>query len=409
VINIILTIIIYKVEYRQKEGILISRGEKLSTHTQNHPGQGAKKALSHLQLTGKSRIRAIQKAMLLAALALLLVACTASPARDVPIDPSSPIETTGSELSGKLVIYSGRSEPLIQPVLDRFKSQYPDIEILLKSGRNSELANALLEEQNNPQADIFITTELITIQALQQAGVLQSYRSAAASGLPPYAVGPDYSWYGLTQRVRVIMYNTELVPEEQAPQSILDLDDPAWQSQVASANSTNGSLQAQVAAMRQLLGDEAAESWLRGMLSNKVTWFGGHTDVRKAVGAGEFKLGLVNHYYYYLQKEEGSPVGIIFPDQSADGIGLITNLTALGIVQGSQNLPAARALVDFLLSAEGQQLFASLNFEYPLIPGVPLHPSVQPIDGFRLADVDTAKAAENLDETFDLIERVGLP
>lgn len=377
-------------------------------HTQNQQGKGAGKALTLLQPNAILKTVWIQITVLLAAFSLFLTACTASPARETPIDPSSTTETTASDLSGKLVIYSGRSEPLIQPVLDRFTSQYPDIEILLKSGRNSELANALLEEQNNPQADIFITTEIITIQALQQAGVLQSYLSEAAI-LPQYAIGPDHAWYGLTQRARVIMYNTELVSDDQVPQSIFGLTDPAWQNQVASANSTNGSLQAQVAAMRQLVGEDATETWLRGMLSNNVTWFGGHTDVRKAVGAGEFKLGLVNHYYYYLQVEEGSPVGIVFPDQSEDGIGLITNLTAVGIVQDSQNLPAARALVEFLLSAEGQQLFASLNFEYPLIPGVPLHPSVQPIDGFRLADVDTAKAAENLDETFDLIERAGLP
>jgi ABC-type Fe3+ transport system substrate-binding protein len=51
---------------------------------------------------------------------------------------------------------------------------------------------------------------------------------------------------------------------------------------------------------------------------------------------------LVNHYYYYLQKEEGSPVGIVYPDQSADGIGLISNLTSVGIVQKSQNLSVAQ-------------------------------------------------------------------
>jgi iron(III) transport system substrate-binding protein len=376
---------------------------------QNYQNKSTGNAFSSRQPTANLPKVWILISVLLAAFGLFLTACTTSPTGEAPTDFSPTSETAGSNLSGRLVIYSGRSEALVQPVLDRFKNHYPEVEILLKSGSNSELANALLEEQNNPQADIFITTEIITIQALNQAGILQSYISETATDLPQSAIGPDHAWYGLTQRARVIMYNTELVAEDQAPQSIFDLTDPAWKSQVASANSTNGSLQAQVAALRQLVGEDATENWLLGMLSNDVTWFGGHTDVRKAVGTGEFKLGLVNHYYYYLQKEEGSPVGIVFPDQSADGIGLITNLTSVGIVQGSQNLPVARALVDFLLSAEGQQLFASLNFEYPLVHGVPLHPSVQPLDGFKLADVDVAKAAENLNETFDLMERVGLP
>jgi iron(III) transport system substrate-binding protein len=342
--------------------------------------------------------------LILLILSSFLAACTA-----VPSTQETGTQPTGNNPSGRLVVYSGRSEPLIQPVLDRFREEYPSIEILLKSGSNSELANALLEEQNNPQADIFITTEVFTIQALQQEGILQGYLSEAAGEFPSRAIGPNHEWYGITQRARVIMYNTELLAEGDAPQSIFELTDPIWQGQVASANSTNGSLQAQIAAMRQLLGEEATGEWLRGMVNNGVTWFGGHTDVRKAVGAGEFKLGLVNHYYYYLQRAEGSPVGIVFPDQGGGEMGLITNLTALGIIDGSKNLPAAQALVDFLLSAEGQELFAKSNYEYPLLPGTPLHPDVQPLDGFRLADVDIARAVENRDQTFDLIEEAGIP
>ena len=332
---------------------------------------------------------------------------------------AGPLPATGSdvtaavapqaEASGRLVVYSGRSEPLIQPVLEAFRAENPGTEILLKSGTNSELANALLEEQNNPQADVFITTELFTIQALNNAGVLQSYRPATAGQLPAEAIGPDDSWVGITRRARVIMYNTNLVPPEEVPQSIFDLTDPKWQGQVAAANSTNGSMQAQTAAMRQLLGEPATEEWLRGLLANEVTFFGGHTDVRKAVGAGEFKLGLVNHYYYHLQKNEGSPVGMVFPDQGEGQLGLITNLTAVGIIDGAQNTGNAQRFVDFLLSQEGQQLFAELNYEYPLLPGVPLLSEVTPLDQFRLAGVDVAQAAANLDETFALFEKIGMP
>ena len=345
----------------------------------------------------------------LALLSLSLAACMAPPAVGTGPDSTSTAEAAGSSLSGRLVIYSGRSEQLIQPVLDRFKSDHPDLQILLKSGNNSELANALLEEKNNPQADVFITTEIITMQALQQAGLFQSYASAAATHLPQSAIGPDAEWYGLTLRLRAIMYNSDLVPADQLPDSILDLSDPTWKGQVASTNSTNGSLQAQVASMRQLLGENATQAWLQGLVSNDVTWFGGHTDVRKAVGAGEFKLGLVNHYYYYLQLEEGSPVGIIFPDQEEGGLGLITNLTAIGIIEGNQNQAAARALVDFLLSKEGQQLFAELNYEYPLVPDVPPHPALQSLEGLHFAEVDTSRAAADLDNIFDLMERAGLP
>lgn len=339
-------------------------------------------------------------------LALVVSACGGAPASETGSGSG-----VGSEAgaSGDLVIYSGRSEPLIQPVIDAFKAQYPNVNVLLKAGSNSELANALIEEQANPQADVFITTELFTVQSLAGQGIFASYSPLGSDRLPADFRGADNAWIGLTRRARVIMYNKDLVSENELPTSIFDLTDPKWKGQIAAAGSTNGSMQAQIAAMRQLLGEAETEAWLNGLIANGVTFFGGHTDVRKAVGAGEFKLGLVNHYYFYLQQAEGSNVGIIFPDQGDGQVGLFTNATAAAVVKGGKNLTAAQAFLDFLVSAEGQQLFAEQNYEYPLLPGVALKDGVQALDAFRLADVDVVQAALDFDVTFDLMEKVGLP
>lgn len=334
----------------------------------------------------------------LLAVSMVLTAC--APAAQPP---------DSGEIAGRLVIYSGRSEPLIQPVIDAFRAQHPNVEVLLKSGSNSQLANALLEEKANPQADLFITTEIFTIQAMAKEGVLQSYRPAATNRLPAEALGDNDLWVGLTRRARVIMYNTDLVSPEEAPKSIFDLTDPKWKGQVAAAGSTNGGMQAQIAVLEKAIGAEKTEAWLRGLIANDVTFFGGHTDVRKAVGAGEFKIGLVNHYYYYLQAAEGSPVGIIFPDQGEGQIGLISNLTAAGVVNGAKNPAAAGAFVDFLLSPEGQKLFAEANYEYPVLPGIALHPDVEPLDSYRLVDVNLRDATLELDTVFAIIEKIGLP
>ena len=339
-------------------------------------------------------------------LMLFMSACGSAPATEV--STQAPAAETG-DISGDLVIYSGRTEPLLQPVIDAFKAKYPNVNVLLKAGSNSELANALIEEQANPQADVFITTELFTVQSLAQEGVFQSYQPAGADQLPAGFMGADSLWTGLTRRARVIIYNADLVSEEELPTSIFDLTDPKWQGQIAAAGSTNGSMQAQIAAMRQLIGEEETEAWLNGLIANDVTFFGGHTDVRKAVGAGEFKLGLVNHYYYYLQKAEGSNVGIIFPDQGDDQIGLITNATAAAVINDAPHVAAAQAFMDFLVSQEGQKLFAEKNYEYPLVPGVELHGDVQALDDFRFADVDVVEASQDFEATFDLMEKVALP
>lgn len=315
---------------------------------------------------------------------------------------------SGAEPAGPLVVYSGRREALIQPLVDAFSASHPEIEVLVKSGDNVELANALLEEAGRPQADVFLATEVLTVEGLFQEGALERYYSPHAAVIPAGYRQPQSGWTPLTLRARVILYNTDQVSSDQAPGSILDLRAPEWEGRVAAAGSTNGSLQAQVAVMRQLLGDPATEAWLRGLLDNGVTFFGGHTDVRKAVGSGEFALGLVNHYYYHLQAAEGSPVAVVYPDQGPGQIGTIVNATAIGLVRGAPHRAAAQAWIDYLLS-DGQQLFAELNFEYPIDPSVRLHPDVRPLGEFRVAQFDLASAVADLDGTLDLIDRVGLP
>jgi iron(III) transport system substrate-binding protein len=349
-------------------------------------------------------------------LAIVLAACApaavTTPAATPPpaaTPATQPTHATTGSVSGDLVIYSGRSEALIAPVIEQFRAQHPEVNVLLKAGSNSELANAILEERANPQADLFITTEIFTVQKLANEGVLQAYRSPQAAGLDQRFQSPDGLWSGLTLRARVIMFNTQLIDEAAVPRSITELTGPAWRGQVAAAGSTNGSMQAQLGAMRQLLGDEATEAWLRGVLANEITFFGGHTDVRKAVGAGEFQLGLVNHYYYHLQRAEGSPVGVVYPDQGDGQPGLIVNATSAAITRGARHPEAARAFIDYLLSAEGQQTFAQLNYEYPLRPGVALHPDVAPLSDFRLAQFDIVQAANELESTLDLIEHAGVP
>jgi len=339
---------------------------------------------------------------ILIALTLLLSACTTKNY----LTSSSDSENNNA---GKLVLYSGRSEPLIQPVLSAFQEKYPDIEVLLKSGSNSQLANALLEEKANPQADVFITTEIFTAHALSQEGLFNAYEPAGYENIPEKFKAEDATWIGLTQRLRVIMYNKDLVSQDELPTTLFDLTDPKWNGQIAAAGSTNASMQAQIASMIQLVGEGETQAWLDGLMENNVTFFGGHSDVRKAVAAGEFKLGLVNHYYYYLQLAEGSNVGIIYPDQSPDEIGMITNATAAAIINGAKNPANAKLFLDFLVSPEGQKIFAESNFEYPLLPGVALHTEISPIENLALANIQLAQVVNRFDETFKLIEMANLP
>jgi iron(III) transport system substrate-binding protein len=375
-------------------------------------------------MTGKGR-GWVNKVVILIGLIVVLAGCGNAPGAEpiaAPEDPATsdativPIEqttegTAPSTASGTLIIYSGRSEALITPIIDAFKVKYPDITVELKSGKNNELAAAILEEKANPQADIFISTDMLTHINLANEGVLRAETIAGTEGIAPELKAADGSWTSITQRARVIMYNTTLVTAEEAPKSIFELTDPKWKGKIAATNTTSGAMQAHVAALKSEIGDEQTQVWLDGLVANEVTFFGGHTDIRKAVGAGEFAIGLVNHYYYELQKREATDnqVGVVYPDQGEGQLGIMMNTTAVGQINGSKNPENAKLFAEFLFSPETQALFAELNYEYPVVTGVKVAEGVADQSTFRVKSIDMKVIADDVPAAIEMMQGAGIP
>jgi iron(III) transport system substrate-binding protein len=341
-----------------------------------------------------SRVRVARFAAVAAIVATLTSAC-------------QPAATPAAKASGEVVVYTSRSEALFKPVIAAFNAAYPDVKVTMLSGNNGALAAKLLEEAGNPQADVLINSDTLTMMDLASKGAFAPNDSKTVMAVPEVYRATDGAWASLTLRPRVIMYNTTLVKPDELPTSVFDLTDSKWKGQVGSSNSTNGAMIAHISALRKFAGPEKAEAFVKGLVANDTKFFGGHTEVRKAVGAGEIKLGLVNHYYYHLSKAEGAPVGIVYPDQ--DAFGLIVNSTNAGIVKGAKHPELAKLFVDFMLSPAGQKVYAEQNFEYPIVSNIALASGVETLSEFKLASLNLKELYTDLQPTKDMAQKAGLP
>jgi iron(III) transport system substrate-binding protein len=323
-------------------------------------------------------------------------------------DPvADPEAGTAAALTGDLIIYSGRREPLFEPVVQAFEDA-TGIDVSVKYGSTAELGNALIEEQNNARADVFVGTDAATAESLRERGVFAPFEAPELSALPAQFRAADGSWFGVSGRARVMMYNTELVAAADLPDSVFDLTDENWDGKIAIPSTTNSSFTAWVSSLRKLRGDEATRALLEGLKRNGVTVLREHTDVRKAVGSGEFAIGLVNHYYYELEKEAGSPVAVIYPDQAAGDVGVLLNVAAASIVDGAPHEENAAAFMKFLLGPEAQKIFAETNFEYPLIAGVAETRAEVKRGSFIESPVDLVELGMMNDDTLDFLEEIAL-
>lgn len=310
-----------------------------------------------------------------------------------------------------LVIYSGRTEAFMKPIVAAFQAQYPDIRVHLKSGKNNELAAAILEEHAFPQGDVFISTDQLTHINVSRQGGLQRSEFAGSDMLDARLRAADGTWYAVTLRARAIMYNTELVSPDELPQSMFDLVDPKWRGKIVMADSNNGPMQAHVAAMLTIWGEDVTRTWLEGIVANQTTFLGAATDLRKAVGSGEFALGVLNSYNYEVQRREAdnAQVGIIYPDQQAGQMGLLTNTTAVGVIKGAPNERNAQRFMEFLFTRETQRMFADLNFEYSVIRDIAPAAGIPPLDTFHVADIDMQACADLTPQAITLMQAAGIP
>jgi iron(III) transport system substrate-binding protein len=249
--------------------------------------------------------------MLAALFALLAAACGddggSSSTTTGPTGTGGDTSTTEPELSGTLVVYSGRSLDLVEPILDRF-SEETGVKVEIREGDTAEMAAQILEEGENSPADVFFGQDAGALGALAEAGRFASLDEDVLEQVEPGVRSADGEWVGVSARVRVLVYNPERISEDELPESILDLAEPEWAGKVGWAP-TNGSFQAFVTALRVIEGEEAAETWLEEMKDNGAITFDGNNDILDAVangGSSDPVVGLVNHYYL-LQRLVGIP------------------------------------------------------------------------------------------------------
>jgi iron(III) transport system substrate-binding protein len=223
--------------------------------------------------------------------------------------------------------------------------------------------------------------------------------------VPEESRAADGSWVGLSARYRTLVYDSDVVGEDELPESVLDLVDPQYEGEVAVAPE-NGSFQDFVTSMRTELGDDETQAWLEGMADNDAPVYADNLSIVDAVARGVVRFGLVNHYYNYRILEEDPDATSRNHFFSADDIGSLRLVTGASILEVSDQADEAQQLIEFLLSEDAQTFFTDETFEYPLVESVAptdVLPEPPPV---RQVDID--ELGGGLERTTELIEASGI-
>lgn len=318
-------------------------------------------------------------------------------------------ETTQEALSpgeGKLVIYSGRSEELVGPIIEQFESE-TGVDVQTKYGETSELAATILEEGENSPADLFFAQDPGALGALADEDRFQKLPENVLNRVPERFRSANDDWVGTSGRARVVAYNTEALSEEDLPESIFDFTDPKWEGRIGWAP-TNGSFQAFVTALRETEGEDRAREWLESIQANDPFVYPDNSSTLEAVASGEVDVGFVNHYYLFRALEEqGQDFRARNYYLKNGDPGALVIVAGTGILETATNPEAAQSFIQFMLQKEAQQYFAEETFEYPLVDGVQPVEGLEPLSEIQTPEVDLGNL-DDLQGTLELLRETGV-
>jgi iron(III) transport system substrate-binding protein len=316
-------------------------------------------------------------------------------------------QTPATAADSGLVLYSGRSKALVQPIVRQFTRE-TGIPVEVRYGATAQLAVALMEEGARSPADVFWAQDAGALGAAVKAGLLAELPSSLLERVPETYRNPQAKWVATSGRARTLAYSAARVDATNLPASVFDLTDPRFRNRIG-WSPTNASFQAFVTAMRRTEGDERTRQWLIDMRANGARAYNNNTAILQAIAAGEVDLGLTNHYYLLKFKATDPNYPVEQTAFAASDIGNMLNVAGVGVLASSQRKDRALRLVDYLLSTKAQQYFASETFEYPVTDDViaseHLGDPQQAVGGAPTVDLDSL---EDLEGTLTMLREVGL-
>jgi iron(III) transport system substrate-binding protein len=334
--------------------------------------------------------------------AALVLSCTSD---SEPAPAGTAALAAGEQALGQLVVYSGRSRLLVEPLLQRWAVR-EGVELRVRYEKSTEaLANRLLREGARSEADLFFAQSAGYLALLGERGMLAELEVAETAKVGSHARSPKDLWVATSGRMRVLVYSPERVPTERLPKSLKELADGRFKGRIGWAPG-NASLHAHVSALIELWGGDETRRWLQAMKAQQPVVYPKNSPQVLAVSQAEIDVGWVNHYYLHKLRAKDPGLKAANAGFIAGDAGNLLMLAGVGIPKNSRRKVLARKLVTFLLSREAQDYFAQTGYEYPVVPGVPTHSDVPPL-GAGQAAVPQA-ALTDLSAALEMLRSLGL-
>lgn len=308
-------------------------------------------------------------------------------------------------------IYSFRQPFLIDPILQEF-SRETGIKTKVVFAKKGLIQRLKREGELSP-ADLVLTSNFSKLLELKDEQLTQAFNASDTlrHNIPARFRDDENHWLALTQRVRNI-YSSKDRRGDLSNIRYEDLADASFRGKICTRSGKHPYNLGLIASMIAHHGEAETEQWLRGVKANLARKPQGNDRAQvKAIKEGLCDVSLGNSYYLgkMLQDENqvawANAVNLNFPNQQDRGSHI--NVSGAVITRHAPNKAAAEKLLTFLSGEKAQQMYAELNMEYPVKPGVPASELVQSWGDFKADPLPLTDIAKHRKAALTLVDKVG--
>lgn len=271
---------------------------------------------------------------------------------------------------------------------------------------------AIIEEKNRPRTDVFWNNEIAQTVRLAELGLLEPYDSQSAKGIPEEFRDPERRWTGFAARARVLIVNTQMVDEANAPAGTLSILDPEWSEMAGIARPVTGTTLTHAAALFQVMGEEWTREFLGAIVEKNAAGEVAITDsngqAMKQVQGGALAWAWTDTDDFNVSRLDEMPVARVYPDQEAvpgaltkDGkpLGTLLIPNTIMLLKDAPNPDAGKRFIDWVLRREIEERLAkSRSAQIPVRADVPRPDHVGKIGDFVVMDVDYVELGRTIGE-----------
>jgi len=271
-----------------------------------------------------------------------------------------------------LVLYSPHGRDLLGLFEKTFEEANPDIDVRWLDMGSQEVYDRIRSEAVNPQADVWFGGPATILARGVEDDLLEAFRPTWADSVSPAGRHPENLYFSLYRTPPILVYNEQVVSEQEAPKDWDDLLDPKWKGKVLIrdplASGTMRTIFGMVLAQSVERTGDTAEGfdWLRRLDAQTKEY--AHNPALLHLKM-ERQEGLVTCWELtdiLFQRQRGAPLGYRFP---ASGSPVIED--SVGLVKGAPHPEAAKRFIEWAGSVEIQELTAEKAFRLPARTDLP--------------------------------------